>query len=161
VYRNDPVVPVFSLIPSAALFLATYLDGQHIAALGTYAYPGALTEGQIGLMSFAGLFFLYGFIGLISTWLEGTEIYPGKRDPEPSSLPVVAGVILSLLLTAVSGFFVRTLAYSSIHKIRPDALEGGLFAAMMLLIAILLALYRKFFMTEEVLAEDEHSDFPW
>jgi DMSO/TMAO reductase YedYZ heme-binding membrane subunit len=159
-YKNDTVVPIFALIFSIAMFFMTYLNGQRIAALQG-RMPEELTVGQIGLMAFAMVLFIYGFIGLLSNWLEGAEMKPGKHTPEPSSLPVVAGVVLSLLLTAIAGFFARTLAFGSVEGYHKASLEGGLFAAMMLLIALLVTIYKKFFMDEEVLAEGGKSDFPW
>ncbi len=159
-YRNDAVVPTFALIFALALFYMAFLDGQHVAALEG-RMPEVLTVGQIGLMAFGMVLSLYGFIGLLSNWLEGAELRPGKHYPTPSSLPMVAGAVLALLLVAVSGFFARTLAFSFVNSYNVPALQGGLFAAMMLLMALMIAIYKKFFMEEEVLAEDEHSDFPW
>ena len=159
-YRNDAVVPAFAIIFSIALFWMTYLDGQRIALLEGHT-PKELSVGQIGLMAFAMVLFVYGFVSLISYWLEGAELKPGKHLPAPGSLPMVAGVILSVLLVAIAGFFVRALAFGTIAKYHSASLQGGLFAAMMLLIALLATIYKKYFMGEEVLAEDEKSDFPW
>ncbi|MER3444841.1 MAG: cytochrome C [Meiothermus sp.] len=162
-YRNDTVVPAFAIIFAIALFYMAYLVTQRVAALSGHT-PAELTVGQIGLMAFGAVLFMYGFIGLLSNWLEGTELRPGKHEPEASSVPVVAGVILSLALAAASGLFVRTLVLAANKEAEfppPTWLQGGLFAAMMLIIALLIAIYKKFFMTEEVLAEDEKGEFPW
>jgi hypothetical protein len=123
-----------------------------------------LTVGNIGLMAFAMVLFLYGFIGLMSNWLEGSELRLGKREPEPSSLPMVAGVVLSILLVILSGFFVRTLIFANNPELgyyNATTLQAGVFGAMMLILALLIATYKKYFMPEEVLAEDEKGDFPW
>lgn len=115
-------------------------------------------------MAFAMVLFIYGFIGLLSNWLEGSELRPGKHEPEPSSLPMVAGVVLSLLLVMLSGFFVRTLVFANNPEIgyyNATTLQAGVFASMMLILALLIAIYKKYFVPEEVLAEDEKSDFPW
>jgi hypothetical protein len=159
-YRNDAVVPAFAVIFSIALFWMTYLDGQHIALLEGHT-PAELSVGQIGLMAFAMVLFVYGFVSLISYWLEGAELRPGKHMPAASSLPVVAGVVLAVLLVAIAGFFARALAFGATIGYHNAALQGGLFAAMMLLIALLVTIYKKYFMGEEVVAEDEKSDFPW
>jgi hypothetical protein len=160
VYRNDAIVPFFALVLAAALFLMGYLNTQNRVIHEAGVVPH-LTVGTIGLVAFGVVLFIYGFIGLLSTWLEGIEMRPGLHQPEPSSLPVVAGVVLALALVGVAGFFARSLIYSAQTGHNPHALQGGLFAAMMLLLALLFAIYKKFFQAEEVLAEDEKSDFPW
>lgn len=162
-YRNDAVVPYFALVFSAALFLMAYLNttnrvNEPPVIAGA---PHAMSVGTIGLLAFGMVLFIYGFIGLLSRWLEGSELRPGVHEPEPSTAPTVAGVILSILLVVLSGFFVRVLIHSNSTGNNPTALQGGLFAAMMLIIALLLAIYKKFFIKEEVLAESEKSDFPW
>jgi succinate dehydrogenase hydrophobic anchor subunit len=123
-----------------------------------------LTVGSIGLMAFAMVLFMYGFIGLLSNWLEGSELRPGIHQPEPSSLPMVAGVVLAILLVVLSGFFVRALIFANNPETgfyNDTTLQAGVFASMMLLLALMIAIYKKFFMMEEVLAEDEKGDFPW
>lgn len=162
-YRNDTVVPYFALVFSVALFLMAYLNNQMRVVHEAGVVPH-LTVGNIGLMAFAAVLFVYGFIGLLSNWLEGSELYPGQHNPEPSSLPMVAGVVLSILLVLLSGFFVRTLVFANNPEIgyyNATTLQAGVFAAMMVIMALLIAIYKKYFMPEEVLAEDEKSDFPW
>jgi hypothetical protein len=162
-YRNDTVVPYFALVFSVALFLMAYLNNQMRVVHEAGVVPH-LTVGNIGLMAFAVVLFVYGFIGLMSNWLEGSELYPGQHNPEPSSLPMVAGVVLSILLVLLSGFFVRALVFANNPEIgyyNATTLPAGVFAAMMLIMALLIAIYKKYFMPEEVLAEDEKSDFPW
>ncbi|WP_027882062.1 hypothetical protein [Meiothermus rufus] len=159
-YRNDTIIPFFALLFSAALFLMSYLNGQRIAVL-TGHKPEELSVGQIGLMAFAAVLFIYGAIGYISAWLEGQELRPGRHFPEPSTSPLVAGIVLVLLLTAMGGFFVQLLVYSAQSGQNPTWLQGGFFAAMALIIAALLAIYKKFYQREEVVTEDEHSEVPW
>lgn len=162
-YKNDTVVPFAAILAAAALFLMAYLNTQQRVTEGV-AIPGAqpaLSVGTIGLVAFAMVFLIYGFIGLISNYLEGAEMRPGLHSAPPSSLPVVAGVVLSLLLVGLSGFFARTLVYAAKESFNPNALQGGVFAAMMLVIALLLVIYKKFFQEEEVLAEEEKGEFPW
>ncbi|RIH87587.1 hypothetical protein Mlute_00896 [Meiothermus luteus] len=162
-YRNDTVVPYFALVFSAALFLMAYLNDRLRVVHEAGVVPH-LTVGNIGLMAFALVLFVYGFIGLLSNWLEGSELRPGKHTPEPSSLPMVAGVVLSLLLVMLSGFFVRTLIFANNPEIgyyNATTLQAGVFGAMMFILAVLIAIYKKYFIEEEVLAEDEKGDFPW
>ena len=165
-YRNDRVVPAFALVFAIALFFMAYLNTQtRVVEKVIEGAPPAMSVGTKGLLVFAFVLFVYGFIGLMSNWLEGSEFRPGIHNPEPSSLPVVAGVVLSLLLVVLAGVFVRILLpivpeegepYST-----PTWLQGGVFAGMMMILAFLIAIYKKFFQQEEVLAEDEKGDFPW
>ena len=141
-YRNDPILPTFALILAAGLFYAAYLDGRHIARLLGHV-PEELSVGQIGLMAFGAVLLLYGLMGLVSYWLEGIELRPGRHFPTPSTAPVAAGVILVLLLTALSGFFVRLLVYSAQTGHNPTWLQGLIFGR------------------EEVITEEEKSEFPW
>ncbi|MER3480682.1 MAG: cytochrome C [Meiothermus sp.] len=162
-FKNDTVVPFGAILAAAALFLMAYLNTQQRVS-ETVAIPGAqhsMSVGSIGLMAFAMVLFIYGFIGLISNYLEGSEMRPGKHIAPPSSLPVVAGVVLSLLLVGLAGFFARTLVYAAKEGFNPNALQGGVFAAMMLIIAVLVVIYMKFFQEQEVLAEEDKAEFPW
>ena len=159
-YRNDPVLPTFALILALGLFYAAYLDGLHIARLLGHT-PEELSVGQIGLMAFGALLLLYGLMGLVSYWLEGVELRPGRRFPEPSTAPVAAGVVLVLLLTALSGFFVRLLVYSAQSGHNPTWLQGLVFGAISLVVAALFGIYHRFFGREEVITEEEKSEFPW
>lgn len=159
-YRNDPILPTFALILAAGLFYAAYLDGQHIARLLGHV-PEKLSVGQIGLMAFGAVLLLYGLMGLVSYWLEGMELRPGRHFPTPSTAPVVAGVILVLLLTALSGFFVRLLVYAAQTGHNPTWLQGLIFGSISLVVAALFGIYRRFFGREEVITEEEKSEFPW
>ncbi len=162
-YRNDAVVPFFSIVFSIGFFLMMTLN-QSMRVVHEPGVASHLTAGSIGLLAFSIVLFVYGFIGLISNWLEGEELTPGRHNPEPSSLPVVAGVVLSLLLVLLSGFFVRTLIPLKVGEevlMASSAVQGTVFGSMMLIIAMLVAIYKKFFQEEEILAEDEKSDFPW
>mgnify|MGYP003406590727 FL=1 len=159
-YRNDPILPTFALILAAGLFYAAYLDGRHIARLLGHV-PEELSVGQIGLMAFGAVLLLYGLMGLVSYWLEGIELRPGRHFPTPSTAPVAAGVILVLLLTALSGFFVRLLVYSAQTGHNPTWLQGLIFGSISLVVAALFEIYRRFFGWEEVINEVEKREFPW
>ena len=159
-YRNDPILPTLALILAAGPFYAAYLDGRHIARLLGHV-PEELSVGQIGLMAFGAVLLLYGLMGLVSYWLEGIELRPGRHFPPPSAAPVAAGVILVLLLTALSGFFVRLLVYSAQTGHNPPWLQGLIFGSISLVVAALFGIYRRFFGREEVITEEEKSEFPW
>jgi len=159
-YRNDPIIPTFSLILALGLFYMAYLDGIHIARLLGHA-PKELSVGQIGLMAFGAAFLLYGLMGLVSYWLEGIELRPGRHFPTPATAPVAAGVVLVLLLTALSGFFVRLIIYSAQMGHNPTWLQGLIFGSISLVVAALFGIYKKFFSREEAITEEEKSEFPW
>ncbi|MDM7324633.1 MAG: cytochrome C [Thermus sp.] len=159
-YRNDPILPTFALILAVGLFYMAYLDGIHITRLLGHA-PEELSVGQIGLMAFGAVLLLYGLIGLVSYWLDGIELRPGRHFPSPSTVPLVAGVILVLVLTALSGFFVRLLIYSAQTGHNPTWLQGLVFGAISLVVAILMGIYKKFYGRDEVVTEEEKSHFPW
>mgnify|MGYP006341203095 FL=1 len=159
-YRNAPILPTRALSLAAGLFYAACLDGRHIARLLGHV-PEELSVGQIGLMAFGAVLLLYGLMGLVSYWLEGIELRPGRHFPTPSTAPVAAGVILVLLLTALSGFFVRLLVYSAQTGHNPTWLQGLIFGSISLVVAALFGIYRRFFGREEVITEEEKSEFPW
>lgn len=159
-YRNDPILPTFALILAAGLFYMAYLDGIHIARLLGHA-PQELSVGQIGLMAFGAAFLLYGLIGLVSYWLEGIELRPGRHFPTPATAPMVAGVIFVLVLTALSGIFVRLIVYAAQTGHNPTWLQGFVFGTISLVVGVLLGIYKKFFGRDEVATEEEKSHFPW
>lgn len=159
-YRNDPVLPTFSLILALGLFYAAYLDGRLLARLQGHT-PMELSVGQIGLMAFGAVLLLYGLMGLVSFWLEGVELRPGRHFPTPSTAPVATGVILVLLLTALSGFFVRLIVYSAQTGHNPTWLQGLIFGSISLVVAALFGIYKKFFGRDEAVTEDEKGEFPW
>lgn len=159
-YRNDTVVPFFALLFGVALGLMAYLDGRHIAQLSGRA-PKDLSVGQIGLVAFGLVLVVYGLIGLLSVWLEGKELRPGKHQPRPGVLVLALGLALAVGLVALSGLFVRSII-SGFNSGSSDAAEqGALFAGMMLTGAAMIALYKRSFIGEETLSEIEHGEFPW
>ena len=161
-YRNDTIGPFFALLFSVALYLATYLDSKHIAALHGGKPPHeALSEGQIGLVAFATLFLIYALIGFFSVWLEGVELRPGRHVPNPGAAAVLAAVLLAVIEAALGGFFVRLMIHHLTVEPVSAAAEGAVFGAMMLVGALLLAIYKKYYLGDEVLIEDEHSEVPW
>lgn len=159
--RNDALIPFWALVIALVLGWAAYLDGSRVAVLSGGNAPAALSVGQIGLVTFSLVFAVYGMIGLVSVWLEGTELRPGRHTPEPGGGPLVAGTLLALLLAAASGMFVhdirRSLQTAEVHA----ASEGMIFGAMALLSALLIIVYKKYVVGEEAIAEDEHSEVPW
>jgi hypothetical protein len=160
-YRNDALIPFWALVIALVLGWAAYLDSGRVAILSSGRGPAVLSVGQIGLVAFGLVFAVYGMIGLVSVWLEGVELRPGRHTPKPGGGPVVVGVLLALLLAAASGLFVHDILESlQTLQVHP-ASEGMIFGVMALLSAALIVVYRKYVVGEEAIAEDEHSEVPW
>lgn len=158
-YRNDRVVPFFALVLSGALFLITYLDGRHIAALGHHP-EGKLSVGQIGLVVLGFVLLVYAIIGFVSVWLEGTELRLGAHLARPGkTFPLMIG--LMALTVALSGIFVQAVRYSQRTEQAHPLMEGMLFGVISLLVAAIMALYKRHYQDEDVRAESEESEVPW
>jgi len=159
--RNDALIPFWALVIAVALGWAAYLDGSRVAVLSGGTGPAALSVGQIGLATFSLVLAVYGMMGLVSVWLEGVELRPGRHTPEVGVGPVAAAILLAFLLAAASGLFVqdirRSLQTDQIHALN----EGVIFGAMALLSALLIIVYKEYMVGEEAIAEDEHSEVPW
>lgn len=127
-YRNDPILPTFALILAAGLFYAAYLDGLYIARLLGHT-PEELSVGQIGSWPSGPS----SSSTASSAWsLTGSRHRAPPRAPlpHPATAPVAGGVILVLLLTALSGFFVRLLIYSAQTGHNPTWLQGLIFGSI-------------------------------
>lgn len=159
-FRNDTLVPFFALLFGVALGLMAYLDGRHITQLAKAA-PKDLSVGQIGLVAFGMVLVVYGLIGLLSVWLEGEELRPGKHSRRSGTGVLAFGLALVVALVVFSGLFVRSIISSQNSGAVDAAQQGALFAGMMLSGAALLALYKRYFIGEEAIAEDERGEFPW
>ena len=70
-------------------------------------------------------------------------------------------MVLVLLLTALSGFFVRLIIYSGQTGYNPTWLQGLVFGSISLVVAALFGIYKRFFGRDEVITEEEKSEFPW
>jgi len=159
-YRNDTVLPFFAVLFGVALWYMAYLDGLHIARLSGYTSE-KMSVGQIGLVTFGIAFFLWGAIGYVSAWLEGSELRPGHEEAEGGAAPMVVVFVLALLLAGLSGLFVNAVLYGLTEGPVKSSFMGQLAAAILLVMALLLVVYKKFFVDDEVLVEDEHSEVPW
>ena len=158
-YRNDRVIPFFTLVLAAALFFMSYLDGRYITALSG-GKPQPLSVGQIGLISLGVVFLIYGVIGFISVWLEGSELRPGVHRARPGRAQWV-GMALSVLAVALSGLFVQAIVHSLRTQQNHPAAEGIIFAAISLCVAGLLMVYKHYYQDDEVHIESEDSEVPW
>ncbi|MEJ2667895.1 MAG: hypothetical protein P8Z81_12490, partial [Deinococcales bacterium] len=141
-YRNDRVIPFFTLLFAVALFFIAYLDGRHITALaGGKVQP--LSVGQIGLISIGIVLLVYAVIGYVSVWLEGRELRPGTHPAKPGGAQWV-GMALSALAVALSGLFAQSIIHSLRTQQTHPAVEGALFGGISLTVAGILALYKRY-----------------
>ncbi len=159
-YKNDSVLPFFGLLFAVALWMMAYFDGQHLAMLLGHA-PEELSGGQIGLITFGAVFFIYGVMGYVSYWLEGEELRPGRHEASNSLWAGVAIVLLLILLVALAGVFTQTIIYWSTEGPVSTGFAGRLAGYILLDMAAILVVFKKYFVAEVVVAEDEHSEVPW
>lgn len=109
----------------------------------------------------------YGIIGLYSWWAEGEELKPGfhKNRSTPMSLLAMGATLVGIMLFGV--LFVRQMMFdlkgwAADPIVKPNVTAEGFYAAMVvLLIAVAIGLYKKYFMDGEVLVEDATGEFPW
>ena len=79
-------------------------------------------------------------------------------------LAMISSIALTLLF---SYLFVRQMnldyqGWGAKEQVMPNVTREGLYAGMILLmLAVSLGLYKKFFMDGEVLVEDASGEFPW
>ena len=120
---------------------------------------------EIFLGTFMMVLLTYGLIGLYSVWAEGEELHPGIHKVRSTPLATL-GMMTTLALTVVfSVLFVRQIISSFdawANKETINVTGEGFYAAMILLmLAVAVGLYKKFFMDGEVLVEDASGEFPW
>jgi membrane protease YdiL (CAAX protease family) len=159
-YRNSPVAPFFFLLAAVAMFLSVFLSGQK-TALQTGHPPGPLSSLQIAFMAFAMTFLVYAAIGFVSIWLEGEEQRPLRHVPNRGRTALAAGLGLLVLLVACEGLFFRVILYGINQHRLPPLLEASVAGGMAVCAILVLLLYQRFFMTREVVADDEEKEIPW
>ena len=129
--------------------------------------PEEIILPEIFLVTFIMLLLTYGIIGLYSHWAEGAELKPGIHKVRSTPMVMVAmiaslsGVILfsvlfvRQILTSIAGMNAAT-------PTPPQVTAEGFYAAMiLLLLALVLGIYKKYFMDGEVVVEDAGGEFPW
>ena len=129
--------------------------------------PEDLKLPEIWLGTFIMVLLTYGLIGLYSYWAEGQELHPGIHKVRASPLATLA-MISSIALTLLFSYlFVRQMnldyqGWGAKEQVMPNVTREGLYAGMILLmLAVSLGLYKKFFMDGEVPVEDASGEFPW
>ena len=129
--------------------------------------PEEIILPEIFLVTFVVLLLTYGLIGLYSHWAEGAELHPGIHKVRASPLSMTAMIIALAGVLLFSVLFVRQILTSIAGMnanvaVPPQVTSEGFYAAMVvLLLALVLGLYKKYFMDGEVVVEDASGEFPW
>lgn len=120
--------------------------------------PEHLKAYQIGLVAWTFLLALFGVQGLITVFLEGEAVQPheGEEREEGSRGAVLLLAMLLAVELAFSVLFARGLYGGAPPEIL--ALYGG---GIFLALAAMLICYRRFFVKDEVIAQEREDDFPW
>ena len=158
-FSNTPRVPFISLVTAVALLFVVWLERRSRAGMGSL--PMSLSSVEIGLTALSAVLLVYGCIGLLSVWIEGEAPVPGQRRRTPGLVSLVVGLGLGVAV-AVLGALLVGVILSELHgaPVRP-LLEGGIMAGISLSTALGIVVYRRYFVTEDVLVEDQDSEVPW
>ncbi|MFK7603182.1 c-type cytochrome [Deinococcus sp. SM5_A1] len=122
---------------------------------------------EIFLATFIMVLLTYGLIGLYSVWTEGTELHPGIHKVRSTPIAMLSMVVTLGLTLLFSVLFARQMVvdyagWGASEPVMPNVTAEGFYAAMIiLLLAVAIGLYKKFFMDGEVLVEDASGEFPW
>ncbi len=153
--RNGPLLPLIALVAAVALFLAVGLR----LARGGDARP-ALSVVQIGMIALGMALFLYGAIGALSIWLEGRELRVQQVPARLGRPTLIVGWIGVVALVVLSGVFARLIWTSAAGGVQDTMVQGSLAAAICLLAAVLVLVYRRGAVADEVAAEELPRDEP-
>ncbi|WP_424950059.1 c-type cytochrome [Deinococcus sp.] len=129
--------------------------------------PPEIILPEIFLVTFIMLLLTYGIIGLYSHWAEGAELHPGIHKVRSTPMVMVAMVASLAGVVLFSVLFVRQIVsgvagMNASPPLPPQVTAEGFYAAMVvLLIALVLGIYKKYFMDGEVVVEDASGEFPW
>ena len=118
--------------------------------------PTHLEAYQIALIAWGFLLGLYGVQGVLSVWLEGRELAPGSTErPQEPLWSLLAALSLAALVIAWGIKFAGELATAPPRQLALDA--GVLFVGL----ASMLVVYRRYFVTDEAVAQDRDDGIPW
>jgi hypothetical protein len=159
-FRNDTLAPFLALVASVPLAFATWATRRRAAEI-TGQLPPSLTSVQIALLALSALLVIYGCVGLLSVWLEGRMLRPGVRSPTAAVAALAIGIVSSVAIVVLAAFLVAAVRSDLRGEHVAPVREGAILAAISLLCAIVLTVYRKYFMQEEALVEEEDSEVPW
>jgi len=151
---NGPLGPLLSLVLSVTLALVGWWSRQRLGPA-----PASLSSIQIGVFALSALLLVYGSVGVLSVWIEGRTLR-AHRATEGLG-PLLVGVVLSLAIAVLAAFLVRAnLARLRGAPVGPRT-EGAILGGIFLACAAVVAVYRKYFMPEQVVVEDKDTEVPW
>jgi hypothetical protein len=152
--RNGVAVPLLALAAGVICFFVARILALHAAppAPGT---PAHLSVMQLGFVAFGTTLLLYGIAGFGSIWLHGVELRPGASRLRPRGAIVLVELLLCVTLANFAGAFVYLVRASGAGATVDASTVGGVGGAVFLLVAVLLVLYAKFFMRNDVEIEKE------
>jgi mono/diheme cytochrome c family protein len=155
------------LVTPATLAEGAGKVGPEVIRVRSRIVPPEIKLPEIFLVTFIMLLLTYGIIGLYSHWAEGAELKPGIHKVRSSTGAMVAMVAALSGVLLFSVLFVKQILTSIAGMnadvpLPPQVTAEGFYAAMVvLLIAVVLGLYKKYFMDGEVVVEDASGEFPW
>lgn len=127
------------------------------AATGQRKIPEHLAEYQIGLLAWILVLAVYGAIGLVSVWLEGTE--PEPEVVEPRSGP---GALVALTVFALSALVANAVFIWQVILGKGTVSTLGASAVLwMWSLAAAVAVYRRYFVSQEIIQQDRDEEIPW
>lgn len=141
--------------------------GPEVIRVRSRFVPAEIKLPEIFLVTFIMLLLTYGIIGLYSHWAEGAELKPGIHKVRSTPLVMVAMIASLSGVLLFSALFVRQILTSiagmnATPPLAPQVTAEGFYAAMVvLLLALVLGIYKKYFMDGEVVVEDAGGEFPW
>ena len=155
------------LVTPATLAEGAGKVGPEVIRVRSRIVPPEIKLPEIFLVTFIMLLLTYGIIGLYSHWAEGAELKPGIHKVRSTPLVMVAmiaslsGVLLFSVLF-VKQILISIAGMNATPPLAPQVTAEGFYAAMVvLLLALVLGIYKKYFMDGEVVVEDAGGEFPW
>ena len=155
------------LVTPATLAEGAGKVGPEIIRVRSRFVPPEIILPEIFLVTFIMLLLTYGIIGLYSHWAEGAELKPGIHKVRSTPMVMVAmiaalsGVVLFSVLF-VKQILIGIAGMNAATPVPPQVTAEGFYAAMVvLLLALVLGIYKKYFMDGEVVVEDAGGEFPW
>ncbi len=116
-----------------------------------------LTSYQIAWFIWGFLFLIAGIIGIVSTLIDRDVLKPAIVRKTPGVIPFLIITLLSLLdVAAVVIFLIKLFSTASTPSAR-----GLLLALVFFILAIIVGLYRLFFIDDEVSMHEMEDGLPW
>lgn len=119
--------------------------------------PAHLEAYQIALIVWGFVLLLFGVQGLLAVWLEGRELVPGEARPAREPWGAVGSMVVLLGLEL---FFAVRFVGDLVLNPAPEPL--ALWGALLFFgLAAMLVIYRKYFISDEVIVQERDDGVPW